>query len=124
MNFFFYLNYFINSYIYFFTACFFLSSLLFFLSYFLVNQRRDAEKQTAYECGFQPFKDTFVTFEVKYYVLAVLFLVFDVELLFFYPYVFCIKELGFFGFYLFIFISILFVFAYVIEIYFGVLKWD
>ena len=101
---------------------FLISCILFLVSFFLVFQRRDSEKNTAYECGFQPFCDAFINFEVKYYILAVLFLIFDVELLFLYPYVFCLREVGLFGFYLLFFLCILFFIGYFIEIFFGVLK--
>lgn len=115
-----------NTYILFclFLFSFIISCILFFVSFFFVFQRRDSEKNTAYECGFQPFYDSFINFEVKYYILAVLFLIFDVELLFLYPYVFCLREVGLFGFYLLFLLFFLFFLGYFVEIFFGVLKWN
>jgi NADH-quinone oxidoreductase subunit A len=74
---------------------FFLFSLIFFfslisiffilLSYILVIQQRTKEKTSSYECGFQPFMDTRSKFNIKYYVLAILFIIFDLELVYMIP---------------------------------------
>lgn len=62
-----------------------LSALLFFLSFFIIFQQENIEKVSAYECGFQPFEDTRVKFDVRYYLVAILFLVFDLEIMFLFP---------------------------------------
>lgn len=62
-----------------------LSSILFLLSYFLVSDENYFEKVSAYECGFEPFEDTRVKFDVRFYLVGILFLVFDIEVMFLYP---------------------------------------
>jgi NADH-quinone oxidoreductase subunit A len=69
----------------FFWGAFFISCLLIFLSYFLVYQESDIEKNSAYECGFQPFEDTRSKFNVRYYLIAILFMIFDLEIMYLFP---------------------------------------
>jgi NADH-quinone oxidoreductase subunit A len=62
-------------------------ALLFVVSYFLGagTNNIDFEKLSVYECGFEPFKDTQGTFDIKFYLLAMLFMVFDLEIMFLLP---------------------------------------
>lgn len=69
----------------FFIGAFLISALLIFLSYFLVYQESDLEKNSAYECGFQPFEDTRSKFNVRYYLIAILFMIFDLEIMYLFP---------------------------------------
>ena len=62
-----------------------LGFILFFFSFLLVYQKPNNEKQSAYECGFNPFGDARAKFEVRYYLVAILFIIFDLELLFLFP---------------------------------------
>lgn len=55
------------------------------LSYFLVYQEVDIEKVSAYECGFQPFEDARQKFDIRFYLVAILFLIFDLEIMFLFP---------------------------------------
>jgi NADH-quinone oxidoreductase subunit A len=55
------------------------------ISYFLVNREAYIEKNSAYECGFQPFEDARVPFDIHFYLVAILFMIFDLELLFLIP---------------------------------------
>ena len=64
---------------------FILSCILFLLSYFLVNQNSYDEKISAYECGFVPFEDARNKFEVRFYIVAILFLIFDIEVIYLFP---------------------------------------
>lgn len=59
--------------------------LLFLLSFLLVYQKPNSEKVSAYECGFNPFGDARSKFEIRYYLVAILFIIFDLELLFLFP---------------------------------------
>lgn len=81
----------------FFFAAFLIASLLIFLSYFLVYQESDIEKNSAYECGFQPFEDTRNKFNVRYYLIAILFMIFDLEIMYLFPWSISILTSGFFG---------------------------
>jgi len=62
-----------------------LASFLFFLSFLLVQQQPGEEKFSSYECGFNPFGDARVKFEVRFYLVAILFIIFDLELTFLFP---------------------------------------
>ena len=61
------------------------SVLVFLLSYFAAFQNYDFEKLSAYECGFQPFEDARNKFDIKFYLVAILFIIFDLEVSFLFP---------------------------------------
>nr|YP_010118020.1 NADH dehydrogenase subunit 3 [Phytophthora fallax]QPN54070.1 NADH dehydrogenase subunit 3 [Phytophthora fallax] len=65
----------------------FLSLLIFILSFVLIKQKDDLEKLTAYECGFNPYDDARKVFDVKFYLVAILFIIFDLEAVFVFPWV-------------------------------------
>jgi NADH:ubiquinone oxidoreductase subunit 3 (subunit A) len=65
----------------------FLSILIFNLSFILVKQKDDLEKLTAYECGFNPYDDARKVFDVKFYLVAILFIIFDLEAVYVFPWV-------------------------------------
>src|ERR1700747_390354 len=82
--------------------------ILFFLSFLLVYQKPNNEKQSAYECGFNPFGDARAKFEVRYYLVAILFIIFDLELLFLFPWAVAFGKLGVFGFWsMMVFLAVL-----------------
>ncbi|MBL8472687.1 MAG: NADH-quinone oxidoreductase subunit A [Rhodocyclaceae bacterium] len=84
----------------------------------------DAEKLSVYECGFEPFEDARVKFDVRYYLIAILFILFDLEIAFLFPWAIVLKEIGWFGFVsMMVFLGILVVgFAY--EWMRGALEWE
>jgi len=59
--------------------------------------RPDSEKLSAYECGFEAFEDTRTKFDVRYYLVAILFIIFDLEITFFLPWALALDELGMFA---------------------------
>lgn len=62
------------------------SSLLFFLAFYLLSpKKKDVMQNSAYECGFQPFKESTNRFDVRYYLVAILFILFDLEVMFLVP---------------------------------------
>jgi NADH-quinone oxidoreductase subunit A len=67
-------------------------------SYFLARQNPDAEKLSAYECGFEPYEDTRHVFDVKFCVIAILFLIFDIEIMFLIPWCISLSKLDLLGF--------------------------
>ncbi len=67
-------------------------------SYLLARQNPDAEKLSAYECGFEPYEDTRHVFDVKFCVIAILFLIFDIEIMFLIPWCVSIAKLDLLGF--------------------------
>lgn len=60
-------------------------------------RRPDAEKLTPYECGFGAFEDARMKFDVRYYLMAILFIVFDLEIAFIFPWAVVFRDLGLFG---------------------------
>ena len=62
-----------------------LAAIIFMLSYLLTPQKSDQEKVSAYECGFNPFDDARATFDIRFYLVAILFLIFDLEVSFLFP---------------------------------------
>lgn len=64
---------------------FLLGFLIFGLSYFIAVQNPDTEKMSAYECGFEPFEDARNKFDVSFYIVAILFIIFDAEVIYLFP---------------------------------------
>jgi NADH-quinone oxidoreductase subunit A len=67
-------------------------------SYFLVRQNPEVEKLSAYECGFEPYEDSRHTFDVRFCVIAILFIIFDIEIMFLIPWCVSIAKLDLLGF--------------------------
>lgn len=67
-------------------------------SYFLVRQNPDPEKLSAYECGFEPYEDTKHTFDVRFCVIAILFIIFDIEIMFLIPWCVSLSKLDLLSF--------------------------
>jgi NADH:ubiquinone oxidoreductase subunit 3 (subunit A) len=68
-----------------FFICFLLVIVLFSFSFFFVFQKPDSEKFSSYECGFNPFGDARTKFEVRFYLVGILFIIFDLEITFLFP---------------------------------------
>jgi len=62
------------------------------------RQKPDAEKLSTYECGFEPFDDTRHRFDVRFYLVAILFIIFDLEVAFLFPWAVSLGEIGWLGF--------------------------
>jgi NADH-quinone oxidoreductase subunit A len=62
-----------------------LGFIIFGLSYLLAVQNPDSEKISAYECGFEPFEDARNKFDVRFYIVAILFIIFDIEVVYLFP---------------------------------------
>jgi NADH-quinone oxidoreductase subunit A len=75
-----------------------LTTLIIGASYFLAKQNPDAEKLSAYECGFEPYEDARNTFDVKFCVIAILFIIFDIEIMFLIPWCVSISKLDVLGY--------------------------
>ena len=86
--------------------------------------RPNTEKASPYECGFEPFDDAHMQFDVRYYLVAILFILFDLEVAFLVPWAIVLKELGLFGFTsMLIFLAILVV-GFIYEWKKGALEWE
>lgn len=82
-----------------FLICLGLSFLLFFISFFFVFQKPEIEKLSAYECGFNPFGDARSKFEVRFYLVGVLFIIFDLEITFLFPWIIALNNVNIYGIY-------------------------
>ena len=86
--------------------------------------RPDPEKLSPYECGFEAFEDARMKFDVRYYLVAILFILFDLEIAFLFPWAVSLDSIGFFGFMsMMIFLTILVV-GFIYEWMKGALDWE
>ena len=91
---------------------------------FLGVRRPSSEKASPYECGFEAFEDARMKFDVRYYLVAILFIIFDLEIAFFFPWAVVLDEIGPYGFWaMMIFLGILLV-GFVYEWRKGALEWE
>ncbi len=94
------------------------------ISYLVQPKFPEPEKLSPYECGSEPFSDARMPFPMRYYIFAMLFVIFDIEIIFLYPWAVAFKDLGLIGLIeMMIFIG-LFVLAYVYAWKKGALEWD
>jgi len=86
--------------------------------------RPDSAKLSPYECGFEAFEDARMKFDVRYYLVAILFILFDLEIAFLFPWAVVLKEIGSFGFFsMLLFLAILVV-GFIYEWMKGALEWE
>jgi NADH-quinone oxidoreductase subunit A len=84
----------------------------------------DSAKNSPYECGFEAFEDARMRFDVRYYLVAILFILFDLEIAFLFPWAVVLKEIGLFGYIaMMIFLGVL-VIGFIYEWMKGALEWD
>lgn len=102
----------------------FLSFLIIFLSYALGQANPDVEKTSAYECGFDPYEDARNTFDVRFYLVAILFIIFDLEAVYFFPWCVSISYLNVESFWGIIDFIIELIFGYIYAWEVGVLDWE
>ncbi|WP_026987501.1 NADH-quinone oxidoreductase subunit A [Fodinicurvata fenggangensis] len=93
-------------------------------SYLVARQRPDTEKVSSYECGFEAFDDARSKFDVRFYLVAILFIIFDLEVAFLFPWAVSLGEIGMFGFWsMMIFLGLLTI-GFVYEWKKGALEWE
>jgi NADH-quinone oxidoreductase subunit A len=93
-------------------------------SYVISRQRPDSEKLSSYECGFEPFEDARRQFDVRFYLVALLFIIFDLEVAFLFPWAISLGKTGQFGLWsMMIFLGVLTV-GFVYEWKKGALEWE
>lgn len=84
----------------------------------------DAEKNSPYECGFSPFESSRIPFDVRFYLVAILFIIFDLETAFFFPWALVLRKIGWFGFFgMMLFLGLL-VIGFIYEWKRGALEWE
>ncbi|HTZ79267.1 MAG TPA: NADH-quinone oxidoreductase subunit A [Stellaceae bacterium] len=93
-------------------------------SFIIARQRPDSEKLSPYECGFEPFDDARARFDVRYYLVAILFIIFDLEVAFLFPWAVTLGSIGMFGFWsMIVFLAVLTI-GFVYEWKKGALEWE
>ncbi|NWF35902.1 NADH-quinone oxidoreductase subunit A [Mariprofundus sp. KV] len=94
------------------------------LTLFLAEQKPDAEKLSAYECGFEAFEDARLQFDVRFYLLAILFVVFDLESAFLFPWAIVLDQIGLFGFVEMVLFLVVLLVGYIYAWKKGALQWE
>ena len=101
-----------------------LATVIVLASLIIARQNPDSEKLSPYECGFEPFEDARIRFDVRYYLVAILFIIFDLEVAFLFPWAVSLKDIGASGFWaMMVFLTILVV-GFVYEWKKGALDWE
>ena len=94
------------------------------INYLASPKNPDPEKLSAYECGFEPFSDSRMEFDIRFYLVAILFIIFDLEIAFLFPWAISLGQIGLFGFIsMMIFLFILTI-GFIYEWKKGALDWE
>lgn len=102
----------------------FLSVLILSLSYILSVQNPETEKLSSYECGFEPYEDARHKFSVNFYIVAILFIVFDIEAMYLFPWSISLSNLDIVGFWSMIDFIIELGVGFIYVLYLGALDWE
>jgi NADH-quinone oxidoreductase subunit A len=101
-----------------------LASVIIVASLILARQKPDSEKLSPYECGFEPFADARAKFDVRFYLVSILFIIFDLEVAFLFPWAVSLGKIGLFGFWsMMVFLGVLTV-GFIYEWKKGALEWE
>ncbi|MDH5489717.1 MAG: NADH-quinone oxidoreductase subunit A [Rhodospirillaceae bacterium] len=101
-----------------------MSVMMIMASIIIGQQKPDVEKLSAYECGFEAFEDARVKFDVRFYLVAILFIIFDLEIAFLFPWAVSLGEIGVFGFWsMMLFLGVLTI-GFIYEWKKGALEWE
>ncbi len=101
-----------------------LGTVMIMMGAMLGPSRPDSAKQSPYECGFEAFEDSRMKFDVRYYLVAILFIIFDLEIAFLFPWAVVLDEIGMFGFLaMMVFLGLLVV-GFIYEWRKGALEWE
>jgi NADH-quinone oxidoreductase subunit A len=94
------------------------------LSYLLAIQNPETEKLSVYECGFEPYEDARNIFDVKFYLIAILFIIFDIETMFLLPWSVSLSQINILGFWAMLDFIIELGIGFIYIWYLGVLEWE
>ncbi len=94
------------------------------LSFILAKQKPNAEKLAAYECGFEAFGDARSKFDVRFYLVAILFIIFDLEIAFLFPWAVALRDIGLTGFWSMMFFLGVLTVGFIYEWKKGALEWE
>lgn len=101
-----------------------LATFIFFLSFYLSYYQPDVEKESAYECGFDPFDDARMKFDVRFYLVAILFIIFDLEVTFLFPWTLCLNQISIFGYWIMMLFLVILTIGFIFEWKKGALEWE
>lgn len=104
--------------------CFIISIIIFLISKWIIRPNLYIEKISAYECGFQPFIEKQTNFDIHFYLIAILFIIFDLEIIFLFPWIIVLKYLNFLGFFSMISFSSILTIGFIFEWKKGILDWN
>ena len=93
-------------------------------SFLVARQNPDSEKLSPYECGFEPFADARSKFDVRFYLVAILFIIFDLEVAFLFPWAVSLGAIGMFGFWSMMAFLLVLTVGFVYEWRKGALEWE
>ncbi|MCG8486989.1 MAG: NADH-quinone oxidoreductase subunit A [Candidatus Thiodiazotropha sp.] len=106
------------------SVSFVLGGIVIGLGFLLGTHKPDDEKNSPYECGFEAFEDSRMKFDVRYYLVAILFIIFDLEIAFLFPWAVVLDQIGMVGFIaMMVFLGIL-VIGFIYEWKKGALEWE
>jgi len=94
------------------------------LNFILSPKNPDPEKLSAYECGFEPFSDSRMEFDVRFYLVAILFVIFDLEIAFLFPWAISLGNIGFVGFISMMIFLVILTVGFIYEWRKGALDWE
>jgi NADH-quinone oxidoreductase subunit A len=101
-----------------------LATIIVVASFVVARQKPDPEKLSPYECGFEPFADARSKFDVRFYLVSILFIIFDLEVAFLFPWAVSLGKIGLFGFWsMMVFLAVLTV-GFIYEWKKGALEWE
>ena len=103
---------------------FILSMLILGLSFVFSTQKADPEKVSAYECGFDPFDDARARFDIRFYLVAILFIIFDLEVTFLFPWAISLNKIDLFGSWSMVTFLLILPIGFVYEWRKGALDWE
>jgi len=118
---------FLNNYL---TIIIFLAiALILSLGFLVLNfafspKNPDPEKLSAYECGFEPFNDSRMEFDIRFYLVAILFIIFDLEIAFLFPWAITLGNIGLFGFFSMMLFLFILTIGFIYEWKKGALDWE
>ncbi len=98
--------------------------VLFNVSYYLMQRNIDIEKLSAYECGFDPFEESLGRFDIKFYIVAILFLIFDLEIVFLFPWSVILFQIPLFSFWIIFYFLFILIIGFLYEWKKGALDWN
>lgn len=94
------------------------------MAYMLAPQRPDDAKLSPYECGFEAFEDSRMKFDVRFYLVAILFIIFDLEIAFMFPWAVVLDDLGVYGFWAMVVFLAILVAGFAYEWKRGAMEWE